>query len=846
MTGTTRRGSALRRARGAAWCSVALALTQWAAIAAAQVVDDKLWCVDPGFSVNAIARSGNTLYIGGSFATVGPPSGGGVPVDAQEGMPSGSYPKVAGEVATVISDGAGGWFIGGTFAGVGGLPRRNLAHILADGTVADWSPDPDGTVVALALSGNTLYVGGDFWRIGGEARRSLAAFDLATGGVTAWDPAPGAGAPTSSEYGTVWAILARGHTVYVGGSFASIGGQPRRHLAALEAGSGRATAWNPQLSSWVRALAIHGTTLFAGGYFYRVGGQLRRHLAAIDLSTGAATPWNAQVSRVPEGYNYDGGARVLALEVVGNTLYVAGAFSSIGGQQRRSLAALDIQTAEATSWDPQALGFPWYPPVPYFNALVVHRHTVYVGGEFRSLRGGRGPDLLGVSYVGAVDARTGVATAWHPRPNGVVFALARGGNQIYVGGWFTSMRDWVRRNGLAALDVTTGAATAWDPNCDGFVRSIAASGNTVYVGGQFGSVGGQPRANIAALDGTDGAATAWSPNASGSLWALAVSGSTVYAGGWFGSIGGQPRNYLAALDSATGAATPWNPNPNEIVQTLAVNGSDVYAGGEFTHIGGAPRSYMAALDATTGVATPWTANASGPVNALAVGANAVYAGGDFNYVNGVARDGIAALDLATGMPTPWIANASRQVLAVAVSGNTVYAGGGFSSIGGQPRFCLAALDATTGAVLDWNPDADGVVRSLTAYGNTFYAGGRFRRVGVAPSAKIAAISPTGITVRRELPPGPLSLQGHLLSAQLTPNPVRSSAVLRFTLPTPELVSLAVFDLQGRRVATLLDRALQPAGEHEVRVGSVGWPAGCYLYRLEAGGATLTRKMLVVK
>ena len=60
------------------------------------------------------------------------------------------------------------------------------------------------------------------------------------------------------------------------------------------------------------------------------------------------------------------------------------------------------------------------------------------------------------------------------------------------------------------------------------------------------------------------------------------------------------------------------------------------------------------------------------------------------------------------------------------------------------------------------------------------------------------------------------------------------------------MSLAVFDLAGRRVATLLDHELVTAGTHEAVLDSRGLPAGIYLYRLSAGLQSTTRKMVVVK
>jgi hypothetical protein len=66
------------------------------------------------------------------------------------------------------------------------------------------------------------------------------------------------------------------------------------------------------------------------------------------------------------------------------------------------------------------------------------------------------------------------------------------------------------------------------------------------------------------------------------------------------------------------------------------------------------------------------------------------------------------------------------------------------------------------------------------------------------------------------------------------------------LPAPAPVSLKVYDLQGRCTGILLDDEAQAPGRHAVRVLTEGWPAGCYLYRLDVAGTTITRKMLVMK
>jgi len=59
--------------------------------------------------------------------------------------------------------------------------------------------------------------------------------------------------------------------VYAGGSFTLIGGQTRNNIAALDATTGAATAWNPDANYIVNTLAVSGSTVYAGGEFISIG-----------------------------------------------------------------------------------------------------------------------------------------------------------------------------------------------------------------------------------------------------------------------------------------------------------------------------------------------------------------------------------------------------------------------------------------------------------------------------------------------------------------------------------------------------------------------------------------------
>ncbi len=83
-----------------------------------------------------------------------------------------------------------------------------------------------------------------------------------------------------------------------------------------------------------------------------------------------------------------------------------------------------------------------------------------------------------------------------------------------------------------------------------------------------------------------------------------------------------------------------------------------------------------------------------------------------------------------------------------------------------------------------------------------------------------------------------------------PNPFNPTTVIKYQLRDQGSVSLAVYNILGRRVKTLVDRT-QQAGHY-----STSWDgcddsgkevaAGVYLYRLQAGAFAQTRKMALVK
>jgi hypothetical protein len=725
--------------------------------------------------VEAIALGDDgTIYVGGNFTRIGPMSGGGVPTDPGTGAPLPGFGAVRGFVSAAVPDGAGGWYIGGEFSAVGGAPRANLAHLRPDGSVdPDWraevtftasSPYPAG-VAALAYDAGVLYLGGHFDTVGGLARADIAAV-TAGGQVTSWSPTIDPDTLPSQ-------LVVHAGTVYLSGDFTTVNGEPRAGLAAVDP-TGMLTAWNPGPSGpgrpgWVSAMAFLGDTLYVGGAFDHIGGQPRAGLAALD-ATGAPTSWAPMLETF-------GDPTVTALGSDGSTLYVGGNFGQVAGENRLALAAFDA-AGRLTPWAPSFASTPLAGPAPGVSGLTVADGKVYVAGTF-SVAGG-----LPRNRLAAFDA-SGQLTSWDPNiePETLAFAMcvAATSSSVYVGGTFRWLGKDTLRSGLAAI-LPDGRVTSWAPAVSGVVRTLAVAGGTVYVGGEFTGVGGQPRRNLAAVD-VSGTVLSWDPGPDGPVYTLGSGNGVVYAGGRFGSVGGEQRANLVALDS-TGRATPWTPQPNGLVTSLAVDGSTVYVGGYFTGVKGLARRNLAAIDAS-GTVLPWTAPQpgdptgyagpfrGGPVPtgvwAVAVDRGTVYFLGDFQTVGPASRDRLAAVDaqgavtafqapILNGTPRTVTVGAGRvllagaldsdvqdgtlfnsslwmvdpgsgtgsaqaivtlisetppgsanmvysaQATAVAARGNVVYVGGTFWGTSGAPRWDLAALDEK-GKLLPWNPNA---------------------------------------------------------------------------------------------------------------------------------------------
>lgn len=640
-------------------------------------------------------KVGNTLYVGGNFTTMSKFSGSLINISAGTANPLalGSWPKTNGAVNAIVSDGSGGYIIAGSFTQVGTSTRNRIAQINATGTVTSWDPNADGTINTIARVGTTIYVGGTFANIGGQVRSRIAALSLTTGLATSWNP---------SSSGTVNIITPNttGTVIYTGGTFANIGGQGRNNIAALDATTGLATSWNPNSNGTVNAIALNGTTAYVGGSFTNVGGQARNNAAAINTTTGIASTWNP----APNNTVYD-------FAINGSNVLVAGSFSSIGSQARNGIAEVDANLGNATSLNYQL------PSATVFK-IKIFGNDLYLGGTFTL--------STGQANLIKINKALGSILSWECNLNNSVLAIEASATNVVAGGNFTTF--YKNRQRIAAIDFLTDTLIAWSTTVNSSVNAIAATATTVYIGGNFTNVGGTARSFLASLDASTAALSTWAPQPSSSVMSLALTGNTLYVGGNFTTIASSSRGRAASFDITGNTLSSWNPQFNNTVNIMLVGSSEVFFGGSFTASGSSTRNRLASFSLSTGILSGWNPNADGTVTSIAAAGSSIYVAGAFNNIGTQFSPRLAEISQTTGVPTTWAPYPNGTVNSIAVDGGRVFAGGSYTTIGGQARLNLSSVETTTNNATTWDPAPNGTVSHIGIYSGRMIVGGSFSTI----------------------------------------------------------------------------------------------------------------------
>ena len=86
---------------------------------------------------------------------------------------------------------------------------------------------------------------------------------------------------------------------------------------------------------------------------------------------------------------------------------------------------------------------------------------------------------------------------------------------------------------------------------------------------------------------------------------------------------------------------------------------------------------------------------------------------------------------------------------------------------------------------------------------------------------------------------------HFLLEQNYPNPFNPTTVITYDIAKRSRVSLKVYDVLGREVATLINAEKSP-GQYQATFNGSDLPSGVYFYRIHAGNYTAVKKLLLLK
>jgi hypothetical protein len=363
------------------------------------------------------------------------------------------------------------------------------------------------------------------------------------------------------------------------------------------------------LSSWqtnaqVRALAYANGVVYLGGDFTSVrppgsaagtNEVARSYIAAFSASTGQLL--------TSFDHSLNDSVQALAVSPDGSRLYAAGAFTSIDGQSRPSLAAFDTATG--------TLSNTWTPRLDRISdrmALGTSGNRVYVGGNFLQVNGQNQPRLA------AVTADTGSLLPWTPTLDERVYAIAvtGDGSKVFIGGSFRTVNG-AAHHAIASLSASDAslipfpAESAIPPltaSCESSVLHITLDATTVYVANGGSGTGCFDGTFAAALsDGT----LKWRSDCLGATEAIELVGGVLYKGshahdcsrvtadadafpemGTAGWRNFQPGQNLLAQDSGTGNLlsfyTDTSGNPVG-PKAFATDGQQLFVGGDFEKVG---------------------------------------------------------------------------------------------------------------------------------------------------------------------------------------------------------------------------------------------------------------------
>ncbi len=638
------------------------------------------------------------FYVGGSFTSMAPfaPFGAFVDISTQER--DANMPIPDNQIFCSISDGKGGWYIGGNFSKVGDSLRSKIAHINNKGEVTHLFSGMgfDQPVRKMIIKDSILYIGGEFKSYGAR-RTGLVVFDTVKKASVS---------NVTLGNGLVSKMLSDGKGGwYVCGTFTKIGDSLRTNLAHIDS-NGVVDAWNPEPVGNVSDILIDANYLYVAGKFSAIGGYVRSSLASIILATGNASSWNPAISS---------GGSVSAMCFRGNTIIVTGSFSSIGGKSRANIAAIDIVSGLATNWNPGLTG--------KVNTMLVLGNNLYLGGDFTNVGGVSRQKLACVSLI------NGAANSWNPKPDYAVLTMQTYGSQLMVGGYFDNLNN-VYTGSLVFFDTASLQLSSKYPKVEGSISSSYVVDGKLYLGGIFRTVDTFWRRNFAVYDWANQKMMPWEIGPTGETYKMVLGGNKLHIS-IYGSVCEDNRNGLAAINIKTNKLTKWEPNIKgftDITDMEVMDDKRFYVSGNIEYMGYKKTVYLSKVYFESAQVEHYIIFPDSVVEDMHVYNGRLFIGGSFRKIGLDVRDKVAEIDTSTGLATNFVTPVfDKNVYTVLRTDSVLLVGGNFTKVGSVNQQACAIINYKNPQYLYAQPTCDGYINSFAVVGDKIYAGGKFTK-----------------------------------------------------------------------------------------------------------------------
>ncbi|MBD3335698.1 MAG: hypothetical protein GF355_09295 [Candidatus Eisenbacteria bacterium] len=447
-----------------------------------------------------------------------------------------------------------------------------------------------------------------------------------------------------------------------------------------------------------------------------------------------------------------------------------------------------------------------------------------------------------------------------------VYAVYEHNDVVYRGGWFSLFRwngsQWEVFGGGIGGNLTE----LFVADFETYPGLPSDDNDLLIVAGYFPEAGDIVVHSIATWDGSTFGPVGGGVN--GNIRALTVYNGDLIAGGDFSVAGGISARNIARWDGnawhplGSGVYDPVPDGSTDEVRDMAVWNGDLYVVGSFSHAGDEEVSYVARWDGSQ-----WS-DVGGGVSVIGGGftgnrgvgphGDELVITGAFDFAGGVPAINIAAWDGAEWSPLgsgsdPYDENFGfrQAALSVASYKDLLYVGADFSDAVGMDARALAVWDGESWSPVDEGLWGEGLfgpfVMDLQVAGEGVTAsllmGGDFNLANGEPTDNMARYTYCEETSGLAAVERP----GGTLRVHLSRNPAASGTDYTIRLAQPARVRAALFDVNGRRMASLLQRSL-PAGDHRFHLdlAGPGQAAGGVRYlRVEAAGNVAARKLILM-